>query len=255
MISIKIQSIPNKAPGWFCLSTKLEHLTVLTWAVEPARLRRHIPEIFSLERVSLDGEEFALISAVTFLNTAAHLKRLPTPGLRFGQTNYRVYVRQGGQRAVYFLGTTIDSWSVIVPNIVWKMPWTRGKYQFQVQRQGRTYSALKVEASGQWGMAFAIEDLGEGIEVLKGFEQTDEGLQVLTQPHIGFYPRGGGKLGRYTIWHDFYKPKLGKLIEARFDLLSEFDLVPFSEQNKPHSVIIEPTVSYEIHLPPMRWTP
>ena len=254
----KVLAIEKQPPGWLCVSTRLEHLTVVTWAVEPARLRKHIPEPFELECVTLeDGTRGALVSAVTFLNRDFHLVRVPTPRLTLGQTNYRAYIRHEGQRAAWFLGTTIDTLAVAIPRFVWGMPWRRARYHFEVERAGDRgpYRRFEVSAKGQWPMRLSVEDSGEPLSgALTGFESEAQSLTVLTQPHVGFYQHrpGSARVGRYSIWHDIYSPRLASLTEARFDLLDVLDVVPIPQQQSPHSVILDPSVLYWIHLPPRR---
>lgn len=251
--------IEEGATGFLCVSTRLEHLTVVTYAVEPERLRRHIPQPFELELVELeDGTRAALVSAVTFLNRDFHLVRVPTPRLTLGQTNYRAYVRHKGAPAVWFLGTAIDTRAVFIPRHVWQMPWRRGRYTFDVEREGArgTYGRFEVSARGEWDLHLAIEDSGKEVGVLPGFTSSVQVLNVLTQTHVGFFSRwrSSGGVGRYTIWHDLYQPRSASILEARFGLLAGLDIVPEEEQQTPHSVILEPSVLYHIHLPPRRFT-
>ncbi len=233
----ELSLIPRPAPGWTTVSSVLTDLTVVTWAVEPARLRPHVPVGFDLEL--LGGS--ALISAVTFLNTGFRPHWLPV-GLSLGQTNYRVYVQREGRRGVFFVGTTIDTAFVSVPRYLWRMPWRRARYRF---------SAGSVEASGSWPMSLRYA-VGEQVESLDGFQQLDDGLTVLTQPWEGYYLGSNGKIGRYTIWHAPYAARTARVSEARYGLLDALDIVPMAAQGRVHSVLAEAQTLYHVHLPP-RW--
>jgi len=210
---------------------------VVTWAVAPERLRPHVPPELELERCQ--GQ--ALISAVTFYNTnfSPHWSPL---GLSLGQTNYRVYVRHEGRRAVFFIATTIDTAFVFIPRGLWKMPWRRARYRFS---QG------SAEAAGDWSMALSYT-LGGSLSMLAGYGDLDEGLTVLTQPHIGYYLGSNGRLGRYTIWHAPYQAEVAVVSRARFGLLDALDIVPFSSQRCVHSAVYTARSLYHVHLPP-RW--
>ncbi|MFT4975363.1 MAG: hypothetical protein ACI8S6_001250 [Myxococcota bacterium] len=236
-MTYELSLIPRPEPGWTTVSSVLRDVTVLTWAVDPARLRPHVPEMFDLEL--LDGA--ALISAVTFFNTSFRPHWLPL-GLSLGQTNYRVYVQREGRRGVFFVGTTIDTPFVGVPRYLWRMPWRRARYRF---------SPGTVEATGEWSMSLRFATSGP-VSSLAGYDRLEEGLAVLTQPWEGYYLGTSGRVGRYTIWHAPYTPQTATVTEARFSLLDELDIVPFSEQTKLHSAMSEAQTLYHVHLPP-RW--
>jgi uncharacterized protein YqjF (DUF2071 family) len=44
-----------------------------------------------------------------------------------GQINYRAYVHAQGERGVWFFGTALDQPLVVVPCILWQMPWHRAQ--------------------------------------------------------------------------------------------------------------------------------
>ena len=112
-----------------------------------------------------------MVSTVTFLNRGFYLVRVPTPRMTLGQTNYRAYVRHQGEPAAWFLGTAIDTPAVCIPRHVWQMPWRRGRYTFDVEREGGrgSYERFEVSARGEWDLHLAIEDSGEEVGVLPGF--------------------------------------------------------------------------------------
>ncbi len=87
-------------------------------------MRPYVHARFALERISLDGSERALISAVPFEDHDFRAGAFPSPRWKFGQTNYRSYGidRETGERVTWFLGTVLDSWTVVVPRHRWKLP-------------------------------------------------------------------------------------------------------------------------------------
>lgn len=227
--------IPRLRPTLTTVESTLCDLTVVTWSVAPERLRRHVPSRLSLEVVG--GR--ALLSAVTFQNRGFSPHWLPA-GLTLGQTNYRVYVRDGDQRAVFFLGSTLDTVLVFVPRWLWGMPWRRARYRF---------SAGSVSASGVWPLRLSYR-LGGPVAALDGFASLDVGLSVLTQPWVGLYARPGGRLGRYTIWHAPYEACQAVVQEAWFPLLDQLQIVPLAVQSEVHSALHVSRSLYHVHLPP-----
>ena len=235
------QLIPRQPVGPLTVSTWLDHLSVVTWSIPPGRLSGVLPP--TLSPVLCDGA--ALISAVTFCNRDFRLAWLPLGGMRLGQTNYRIYVRDAsGQPAVYFVGTTIDTVMVVVPRSLWRMPWRRARYRFTTHGEGD--SGLTVEAQGEWPARLRLSGRGAPLTALPGFASLSDGLDTLTQPWVGLY--GAGR--RYTIWHPPYAAGAARLEEARFGLLDALGLVPLAEQGTPHSVITADPVRYLIYLPP-----
>src|SRR5579862_2184463 len=96
----------------------LEHFAIVWYAVPASRVRPHVHQAFDLD--CFPGPEcgpLVWVSMVPFEDQDFRFVALPWLRSRFGQTNYRTYVidRSTGRRAVWFFGTTLDSWAVIVP--------------------------------------------------------------------------------------------------------------------------------------------
>src|SRR5512134_2369259 len=89
--------------------TTLRHFAIVTYALPPERLRPLVDRRFELDCIDVDGGRKALLSVVPFEDQDFRAAAFPSPRWRFGQTNYRVYVRDRttGERAVWFLGTTL----------------------------------------------------------------------------------------------------------------------------------------------------
>jgi hypothetical protein len=174
---------------------------------------------------------------------------------RFGQTNYRTYVidRATGQRAVWFFGTTLDSWAVAIPRCVWKLPWHRGRIRFDCAYdvKGARYSKYRMTTRGNWGpVELELEDSGMLVSALSGFADLEAGLVSLTHPLIGVYYRRDCSLGTYRIWHDRLRCNSGRVAKARIGLFDRLGLVPYEEQSRPHSVMIQHRTEFTIYLPP-----
>lgn len=81
-----------------------------------------------LDTIELAGERKVLISVVPFVDVDFTSAVYPFPNFTMGQTNYRIYIVDTltGERCVWFLGTTLDSWTVLVPRLLWNLPWFLG---------------------------------------------------------------------------------------------------------------------------------
>jgi uncharacterized protein YqjF (DUF2071 family) len=82
------------------LTAEWRNLFLLTYAVPPALLEKHLPPGLSLDM--RDGSAFVSLVAFEFLHTRVF--GIPWPGYRnFAELNLRFYVRQGEQRGVVFI--------------------------------------------------------------------------------------------------------------------------------------------------------
>ena len=57
----------------------------------------------------------------------------------FSQTNYRTYVvdQETGERTVWFFGTTLDHWSIVIPKYLWRFPWSEAAIKFDVDYENQ----------------------------------------------------------------------------------------------------------------------
>ncbi|MCB0165334.1 MAG: DUF2071 domain-containing protein, partial [Anaerolineae bacterium] len=159
---------------------------------------------------------------------------------------------------VWFLGTTLDSWTVVVPRHWWQLPWYAGKVRFEcefVPQTGR-YRHYLMHTEAEWAPA-RVELTQAGAEALHlaGFPDTETALVYLTHPLTGFYYRRDGRLGTYRVWHERLAVRPARLISARFGLLERMQLVSAEEQLAPHSVLLQPLNEFTIYLPPRVLSP
>ncbi len=236
--------------------TTLRHFAIVTYAVPQERLRLLVHPRFELDCVTLEGQRRALLSVVPFEDQDFRAAAFWSPRWRFGQTNYRIYIRdrQTGARAVWFLGTTLGSWTVALPRHVWRLPWHFGRFRMTcAQEPSGRYSCFRMVTKSKWAPALLdIEDDGEAPTSLPGFPDVQTGLVVLTHPLTGYYERRDGHLGSYAVWHNRLTPSAGRLREAKWGLLDRLGIVPFDEQHEPHSVLIQPRIEFTVRLPPRR---
>ena len=56
----------------------------------------------------------------------------------------------------------------------------------------------------------------------------------------------------YSVWHERLALTSGRVVAAKIGLFDRLGLVPFAEQTKPHSVMIQPLTEFTVYLPPRR---
>ncbi|MDQ7049598.1 MAG: DUF2071 domain-containing protein [Enterobacterales bacterium] len=196
-----------------------------------------------------------LISVVPFVDVNFTSAVFPFPKFTMGQTNYRIYIidTETGERCVWFLGTTLDSWTLAVPRYLWNLPWHAGKVSFNCSLNKTTglYDKYQMETQSSWAEASVrlVQSKNDSFD-FPGFPDTESALVYLTHPLAGFYNRRDRKLGTYRVWHKELEVKPAKLQSAKLKLLSDLGIVKESEQNSPYSVLIEPINEFTIYLPP-----
>ena len=84
------------------------------------------------------------------------------------------------------------------------------------------------------------------------YEFLEERLKqtVVTHPRLGYYYRRDGQLGSYSIWHDRLEPTLGKVVDAKFELLDRLELTTSSDLSNVHSVLMLNRTDFIVYLPP-----
>ena len=233
----------------------LKHFAIITYAVPTERFQGIFPDRFKLDTVEIDGQEMGLISVVPFIDVDFTSAVFPFPKFTMGQTNYRIYIidTETGERCVWFLGTTLDSWTLAVPRYLWNLPWYAGKVNFDctLNKANGLYERYSMKTLSDWAEASVdLVQSEHGRLEFPGFPDVESALVYLTHPLAGFYYRRDGKLGMYRVWHKELEVKSAQLISANFMLLSDLGIVKTAEQNSPYSVLIEPINEFTIYLPP-----
>lgn len=243
--------------GGIDVASTLRNFAIVTYAVEPERLRPYVHERFQLDCIETDDGPRALVSVVPFEDRDFRFVRLPQFRFSFGQTNYRAYVvdRRTSRRCVWFMGTTLGSWAVVIPRLVWRLPWHRGEVRFECrwdEAQSR-YVRYRVTTRAGWApLTLDLGDTGLPPAHLPGFADLRAAYTVLTHPLRGFYRRQDGALGTYSVWHQRMRPTVGTVRSAEVGLLDRLGLVSRGEQRQPHSVLIQRDIEFAIRLPPRR---
>lgn len=235
------------------IKSSLHHFAIITFYVDPQVVKRYLHPRFEPITVRDEYNRLqALVSVVPFEDKKFHFQGFPWSKHSFGQTNYRIYVKdtKTQQIVVWFLGTTIDSFLNIVPQKMWKLPWHRGKINFHCQQESGRYTQYFCHTQSSWGgNSFALADSGQAPVALQGFKSLAEGLNILTHPLQGFYFRQDGQLGSDSVEHDRIAVTAGQLIEGQFDVLRRLNLWN-GFVSKVHSVLLCPQTEFIIQLPP-----
>ncbi len=239
------------------VETTLRHFAIITYLVNPDKLRPHIPDRFEL--VTIDGgngRSQALISVVPFLDIDFRFIKFPWIKWNFAQTNYRAYIYdpQADQHTVWFFGTCLDSYTNMIPRYIWKLPWHKGNIHFECDYdiQMNQYTRYTMQTKSSWSPAkLRLMDTGQPPQTLVGFPNLESGLVLLTHPLRGYYYRRDGLLGSYDIWHDQLHPTVGKALTANFPLLDRIGLVTEGDLENIHSVLLQNSTEFTIYLPPI----
>ena len=234
-------------------TTHLQHFSIVTYCVDPVKIRRIIHPRFKPYTIEVHGHTCALLSVVPFKDVNFTSVACQWPKMSFGQTNYRIYIidQLTNERAVWFLGTVLHSWWVVIPRIMWKMPWHFGRITFDCDFRENKYMSYHMRTESSWaGAELKLEESAEEEATFTGFADLETALVVLTHPFMGYYHRSDSQLGTYQVWHERLQVKPARCLRARFELLDRLGLVPYEEQNFPHSVWLQNMNKFIINLPP-----
>ena len=248
--------ITLRRSGLIDIRSDLLHFALITYALPAERLRPHIPARFDIPTFSVNDQQLALMSAVPFLDADFKFYRLaPFVKMQFAQTNYRVYVvdRETGEHCVWFFGTTLGSWVVYIARMLWRIPWHYARYKvdYQYNPARRAYDRYHFSKTSDWASAeIELEDTGERMALHPCFSTLDEQILVLTHPIIGYFYRLDTRPGTYSVWHEEIPLTVGKGKHLYFSLYDRLGLLSRDEMENPHSVLICPRTTFEVHLPP-----
>jgi len=238
------------------VNTKLQHFSLISYAVPLERIAKYIPEPFELWTFTTEDKKFALVSAVPFVDYDFHFYHLAKfPKFKFCQTNFRTYIvdKRNGEHAAWFFGTTLGSFSVYIPRLIWKMPWQYAKYKINTKFENNRYIDYEMSFKSSLGNGSVhIKDTGKALNLLPSFETLDEQMFILTHPVLGYYNRPKQGIGTYEIWHPKMKLTHCTVEHLYFELFEKLGLLSKDEMLKPHSVLITPEIEFDVLLPPRK---
>ena len=238
------------------VNTQLEHFAIISYKVRIEKIQHLIPDPFKLWTFKENGKEYALISAVPFKDKDFSFYRL-TRLLKFNfyQTNFRTYIvdKRDNSNSAWFFGTTLGSFTSIIPDKIWKMPWKYGKYNFKYKSNGFEYSEYKMTFKSKQGDGIVdIKNSGSDMKILQGFNSLEQQVLILTHPVIGYYDLNEKEFGTYEIWHPKIDLKEGIANELYFHIFEKLGFLSKQEMQNPHSVLITPEIEFDILLPPKK---
>jgi hypothetical protein len=243
---------PRTRLRWLDAATILEQFALVTFDVDPERLRTVLPAVLDPEVRTLDdGRTRGFVSAVSFRDVDFRFAVAPWLRVSFFQTNYRAYVRgPNGRQAVHFFGTTLDSPLVAMPSRLWGMPWHPGRTSItSLWSETGACESYRHMCSGRWGAA-DVELLGSGEPMgrLDGFVDVEDAAHILTHPLDGWFERPDGRLGRYAVWHPRMALQVGAATRASYAVFEDLGLV--EPGSPPHSVLLTRAIDFDVLLPP-----
>lgn len=223
---------------------------IVTFAVDPLALRAHLPADVEADVFTLSsGTPAAFVSAVAFRARGFRLRALPWPRASFPQTNYRAYVRVGGERGVWFFGTSLGSALAALPRRLWGLPWHHDDIELRADWRGERCDRYQLRTTG-WGQA-ELEAVGrDGEAALDGFADVEEARRVLTHPLVGHFPGHDGSRLTVTVWHPPLAPQPGEARRVRFAVFERLGLVHPGQA--PHSLLLQRETPFVTFLPPRR---
>jgi hypothetical protein len=256
---------PRPQPRWWHATTKLHDFALITYRVQTDHLRRCLPAEFEPTVFAFDdGSQGSLVSAAVFSFQDFAFRALPWVSLSCGQVDYRTYGNLGGDRGVWFFGTSVDSPLVALPRLVWQMPWHRGHIRIESSWEGAEAGRLRLLALGDGAALCDLGLTGEKADRVDGLADIDETIEVLTHPTVGWFARGRrarlsigrihadqpSRIGRYSVWHEPMAPERADVRYARFSVFENLGLVP--PVAEPHSALVQHRVCFDVHTPPQQ---
>ncbi|WP_170223090.1 DUF2071 domain-containing protein [Nonomuraea turkmeniaca] len=240
---------PRPRPRWHHARTDLDDFAIVSFRVDAGALAGHLPEGFAPMEMAFDDGPGALVSAVAFKDQDFHFRFLPQVRMNCGQINYRTYVTAHGKPGVWFFGTALDHPVVAIPQHLWGMPWRRDDIRIEADWEA---------APARWRLTAGdagceATELRRPPAFLEGFMDEDGWLELLTHPTQGWYQRRDGKVGAYSIWHPVMRPRYFAAADASFPVFERLGLI--APDTRPHSILAQPRLHFDIHTPPRRYRP
>ncbi|MEY9944153.1 DUF2071 domain-containing protein [Kitasatospora sp. GAS1066B] len=233
---------------WHHAVAELTDFALVTWAADPERVAALLPAGF--EPDIRDGA--ALVSLVAFRDRHFHFRLAPPVRFSAGQVNYRAYVRRGGERGVWFFGTSLSSRLVQVARTAWQMPWHHESVRVASRLGEAGLTQWRLRTVGGWGSAAVdLRGTGRALPTPAGFADQGEASRILLDPALGWYPRRDGTgIGRYSVWHQPLALRQAEVTGARSQALTALGLI--AEDQPPCHAGLQHSVLFDVHTPPRR---
>ena len=210
----------------------IEHLLIVTWRIPIAEMRGMLPP--ALEPV-VDGNE-TLISAVLFRNRDLRPARIGLLRLSSFQMNVRSYVRDpatGEPGSVYFHGLYLSRrWIAKVSASLFNVPFA--------------YLPFGITVADDDRLEWSARDRNGRVDVsaVEADAPLDSAMvDLLTNPHTGYFADRSGALRKWSIWHRPQQLRTVRIVRARLADL------PLGESREAWKALYVRSVDYEVYLP------
>lgn len=245
---------PITPPG---LPDPMRHLGFVNYAVPPDRIRRYLPPQFRVRtRKDAQGQEWGFLSVVMFENfrfRTPPMGDLPRLRVTFLQTNYRAYVEYKDEPCVWFFTIQVRTHAATFDKLLFGTPtyYARLALDYDWNATARYYGHYRFR-SDTWGrqLLFDVDGLDQSPQASPCFDSPDELVEFFCQPPAGYYREpDSGWVSRLKVDHERLTPKIGRLTQARSDILPSLGLVYPDELMRPHSILLHPSAQFKGYLP------
>jgi hypothetical protein len=229
----------------------LHHVLYISYLVPESRVRQFVPGELPLAVV---GRNKVFLSVVILQSSEVRLSLMPFPRFRYNQVNIRTYVLDpySRQQAVFFIRSGVTSSVISLLTRSVGIPWQHISTELEtsVDNKGE-YLSYKVD--GVWDQTFSliIEGLPELPFKISPFNDTEEAINYLVRPLIGFFGQKGEVKG-FRIWHPEVKPQGGLLKQIDIPMLNSLNLLDETAVSRPDSILLVPNAYFYIYMPPER---
>lgn len=244
-------------PRWNHSSTHLDNYAVATWTTDPQALAARLPEGFTPDTHVIDGHERALISMVAFQDRDLHFRFCPPAKVSHSQIDYLAYVRHEDTPGIWFLWAALDSPLVVIPRLLWQMPWRRQNIRFDTSWDNEellNYRMTATESRQTNGSShraeLVLEPLDFQADSPTDSANADELTHIIADPLVGWYPRLDRGVGRYTVWHPPLDLIKTQAVKASSSVFEELKLITPDQQ--PIDTRVARECQFDIHTPPTR---
>lgn len=231
-------------------SIEVEHFALLTYRVPAARVREHLPDIYSLQTHEADGEELCFVTTTCFLNGDFRPTATSHPRHTFFESTYRTYIDFDGLPAVYFFGRYLETW----PSFVAQRPVARHTYRaafdVSLDHDAHGYARYECRASSSAGDTMFALTATEQPGAKPPWTTGEEHAQFLTFRPIGCFTSSIGVQMRGRVDHARLEPWSGRLTAPpRLEFWERLGILSEEEAAEPYSVLVDEGTRFFLYPP------
>ena len=231
----------------------LRDMLFLTWAVEPERARKLVPERLELDtKTDTAGRTMAFVSAVCFRVAEARSSALLLPSLSFDQVNYRAYVKAGDVPAVCFLDMKVNSRMVTTLTSFLSVPIQYEDIDIKIASTGRR------DSGGAGTLSYAVKSAGLQAEAIigeapaKGSDDGNIAPQFMTDRLVGYVAAGDGVF-KIQVEQPGLNCVSARVENVAAPRLEQLGLLNLGGSTQPHSALYVREASFSAGMPTRAW--